>query len=175
MSHYKTRKTHLTEVNLYMSYIQKPRQVRKMKKCMCMYEMSGLQSDTDRGEPQGSVLRCELTSLFDIISCKQRGKKWCLLLSQEGKSSSSIAHSLFITLIYFPFFTVSSISLTKSLTSSFFFPPSSIFTSFSHGRRSYSVMRALHADSHNSTSPFWWVILESCWALLMDYLPSACK
>lgn len=133
MSHYKARKTYFTEVELSTSSSRKLRQLRKMKKHMCVYGISGSQSDTDRGEPQGSVLRCELTNLFDITSSQQRGEKK-MMPAPSPRSSNSIAHSLFMALIYVLFFMVSSISLTKSVTSSFFCPPPSIYISLSHSR-----------------------------------------
>lgn len=115
--------------------------------CVCVYEMSGLQSDTDRGEPQGWVLRCQLTNGFDIISSKQHGKKWCLLLRQEGKSSNSIAHSLYHSHIL-PVFH------SHKYFTHLFIPLSTIQHLYiSLGRRSYSVMRALHTDSHTVNLP----------------------
>lgn len=137
---------------------------------VCAVVMSGFESDTDTGEPQGSDLWGELTNLFDIISSERWGgkNKSRLLLRQETKSSSSTAHSLFISLSY----TSRSVifhSQNPSSQSTILYLYISL--SLSHGRRSYSLMRALHADSHNSQSPSRWVILESCWALLMEYLP----
>lgn len=117
-----------------------------------------------RGEPQGSVLRCELTNLFDIISSKQRGgEKRCLLHCRQGKRARVLlltAH--FSSLSYTSYFSWSVVFHSQNPSPLHFSVHHLAFTSLPHGRRSYSVMRALHADSHNSSSPRCCVILESC-------------